>query len=327
MTVTQEPILTSDPSRFVMFPIKYPDLWELYKKAEASFWTAEELDFAKDDFNTLSPDEQHFIKTILAFFAASDGIVNENLIERFASDVQVAEARAFYAFQSAMEQIHSEVYSLLIESYVKDPHERDALFNAVTTHSGIAKKAAWCQKWISSTDSSFAQRLVAFACVEGIFFSGSFASIFWIRKRALPLRGLTTSNDFISRDEGLHVDFAVALFRHLVNKPDEQTVHAIIREAVDLERFFLSEALPVSLIGMNVQLMAQYIEFVADRLLYSLGYTKLYNTSNPFDWMETISLEGKTNFFEGRVSEYQKAGVMAGSRREEIYTFETDADF
>lgn len=307
-----------------MFPIEYPDLWEMYKKAVSSFWTAEEIDFAKDDFNVLNPDEQHFIKTILAFFAASDGVVNENLIERFSSDVQIAEARAFFSFQSAMEQIHSEVYSQLIETYVRDSSERNALFNAVVTHEGIKRKAKWCEKWIKGTDS-FAERLIAFACVEGIFFSGSFCSIFWIKKRGLPLRGLTLSNEFISRDEGMHVDFSTKLFHHLINKPNEETVHAIIKEAVDLERYFITQALPVSLIGMNSDLMSQYIEFVADRLAFALGYNKIYKTSNPFDWMDMISMEGKTNFFESRVSEYQKAGIMGN--REENFTFDTEADF
>ncbi|KWU45221.1 hypothetical protein RHOSPDRAFT_28864 [Rhodotorula sp. JG-1b] len=307
-----EPILRDNKRRFVLFPIQYHEIWAAYKHAEASFWTAEEMDISKDQFDweRLNDKEQHFIKHVLAFFAASDGIVNENLVERFSSEVQVAEARCFYGFQIMMENIHSEVYSLLIESYVRDPDERTTLFNAMETIPCIKKKADWALRWISDPKAVFGERLIAFAAVEGIFFSGSFASIFWLKKRGL-MPGLTFSNELISRDEGLHTDFACLLFSHLERRPAPHRVARIIAEAVEIEKEFLTDALPVALIGMNSSLMCQYIECVADRLLVALGNDKLYHTENPFDWMELISMEGKTNFFEKRVSDYQKANVMS----------------
>ncbi|KWU47340.1 hypothetical protein RHOSPDRAFT_30759 [Rhodotorula sp. JG-1b] len=308
-----EPILRENGKRFVLFPIQYHEIWGQYKRAEASFWTAEEMDLSKDmnHWDTkLKDDEKYFIKHVLAFFAASDGIVNENLVERFAGEVQIAEARCFYGFQIMMENIHSEVYSLLIDTYVREPQERDKLFNAIETIPCIKKKADWAMRWISDDRSIFGERLVAFAAVEGIFFSGSFASIFWLKKRGL-MPGLTFSNELISRDEGLHTDFACLLFSHLERRPHPDTVERIIREAVAIEQEFLTDALPVKLIGMNSDLMCQYIEFVADRLLVALGNEKIYKATNPFDFMDMISMEGKTNFFEKRVSDYQKAGVMA----------------
>ena len=306
-----EPILRENPNRFVIFPIQYPRVWEYYKKAEASFWTAEEVDLAHDlnDWAKLTEDEQFFIKHVLAFFAASDGIVNENLVERFCADVQIPEARSFYGFQIAMENIHSETYSLLIDTYVKDKAEKMHLFNALETVPCVRKKADWAMRWIAES-RRFAERLVAFAVVEGIFFSGSFCAIFWLKKRGL-MPGLTFSNELISRDEGMHCDFACLLYSMLEKKLTDAELHAIVGEAVVHEKEFVCDALPVSLIGMNQGLMAQYIEFCADRLLVALDAPKLYNATNPFDWMELISLQGKTNFFERRVSEYQKAGVMA----------------
>ncbi len=319
-----EPILAPNKNRFVILPIKYNSVWEMYKKAEASFWTAEEIDLSQDlkDWDKLTDDERHFIKHVLAFFAASDGIVNENLAMRFTNEVQIPEARCFYGFQIAMENIHSETYSLLIDTYIKDSKEKDHLFNAMETVPAVSKKAEWAMKWIDS-DRSFGERIAAFAAVEGIFFSGSFCSIFWLKKRGL-MPGLTFSNELISRDEGLHTDFACLLYSLLENKPDEDVIRSIITEAVAIEEEFISEALPVSLIGMNADLMKQYIEFVADRLLISLGLEKEYKVENPFDWMELISLQGKTNFFEKRVGDYQKAGVMS-SRQEQVFTL--DADF
>jgi len=306
----QEPILRTNHRRFVLFPIKHPQVWEMYKKAEASFWTAEEIDLAHDmnDWEKLNDKERHFISHVLAFFAASDGIVNENLCERFASEVQIPEARCFYGFQIAMENIHSETYSLLIDTYVTNNEEKTRLFNAIDTVPCVTKKANWALKWISNA-SRFAERLVAFAVVEGIFFSGSFCAIYWLKKRGL-MPGLTFSNELISRDEGMHCDFACLLYKMLDNKLDTETVHEIVSDAVAMEKEFVCDALPVDLIGMNSRTMSQYIEFVADRLLYSLGAPKLYGAANPFDWMELISLQGKTNFFEKRVGEYQKAGVM-----------------
>jgi ribonucleoside-diphosphate reductase subunit M2 len=294
----------------------------MYKQAEASFWTAEEIDLSKDlhDWhNRLNNDERFFISHVLAFFAASDGIVNENLVQRFSNEVQAPEARCFYGFQIMMENIHSETYSLLIDTYVKDPKQRAYLFDAIENIPCIKKKADWAIKWIEDTKSTFAQRLVAFAAVEGIFFSGSFASIFWLKKRGL-MPGLSFSNELISRDEGLHTDFACLLFSHLKNRPSQQAVLDIIIEAVAIECEFLTEALPVALLGMNSKLMVQYIEFVADRLLLSLGNSKHYNSTNPFDFMESISLSGKTNFFEKRVGDYQKAGVMASTTKKEPST-------
>ncbi|EAW13098.1 ribonucleotide-diphosphate reductase subunit RNR2 [Aspergillus clavatus NRRL 1] len=313
-----EPLLQENPHRFVLFPIKYHEIWQMYKKAEASFWTAEEIDLSKDlhDWNNrLNDDERYFISHVLAFFAASDGIVNENLLERFSNEVQVPEARCFYGFQIMIENIHSETYSLLIDTYIKEPKQRAYLFDAIDTIPCINKKAQWAMRWISDKESSFGQRLVAFAAVEGIFFSGSFASIFWLKKRGL-MPGLTFSNELISRDEGLHTDFACLLFSHLNNRPDKKVVEDIIVEAVAIEQEFLTDALPVALLGMNSKLMCQYIEFVADRLLVALGNKKYYNSPNPFDFMESISLAGKTNFFEKRVGDYQKAGVMASTKKD-----------
>ena len=306
-----EPLLKENANRFVIFPIKYPRVWEMYKKAEASFWTAEEIDLANDanDWDKLNDDERFFIKHVLAFFAASDGIVNENLVERFCGEVQIPEARFFYGFQIAIENIHSETYSLLIDTYVKDKEEKAHLFNALETVPCVQKKANWALRWITES-SRFAERLVAFAVVEGIFFSGSFCAIFWLKKRGL-MPGLTFSNELISRDEGMHCDFACLLYSMLENKLTDAELHAIIGEAVVHEKEFVCEALSVDLIGMNSRMMSEYIEFCADRLLVALDAPKLYNATNPFDWMELISLQGKTNFFERRVSEYQKAGVMS----------------
>ncbi|UKZ52385.1 Ribonucleotide-diphosphate reductase (RNR), small subunit [Trichoderma virens] len=312
-----EPILQENPQRFVLFPIKYHEIWQMYKKAEASFWTAEEIDLSKDlhDWNNrLNDDEKYFISHILAFFAASDGIVNENLVERFSGEVQIPEARCFYGFQIMMENIHSETYSLLIDTYIKENSQRNYLFNAIETIPCIRKKADWAIKWIQDKNSSFAQRLVAFAAVEGIFFSGAFASIFWLKKRGL-MPGLTFSNELISRDEGLHTDFACLLHSHLKNRASKEVIRDIITDAVRIEQEFLTEALPCALLGMNSNLMKQYIEFVADRLLVALGNEKIYKSSNPFDFMENISLGGKTNFFEKRVADYQKAGVMNSTKK------------
>jgi ribonucleoside-diphosphate reductase beta chain len=309
-TDVMEPILTENKDRFVLFPIRHDDIWKFYKKAEASFWTAEEIDLGQDmhDWENLNDGERHFISHVLAFFAASDGIVNENLAENFINDVQYTEAKFFYGFQIAMENIHSETYSLLIDTYIKDPAEHNKLLNAIETLDCVKKKADWALRWID--EGSFAERLVAFAAVEGIFFSGSFCSIFWLKKRGL-MPGLTFSNELISRDEGLHCDFACLLYNsHLRNKLPESTVIQIIKDAVEIEKEFVTDALPVRLIGMNSVLMCQYIEFVADRLLAELGCDKIYGSSNPFDFMDMISMQGKTNFFEKRVAEYQKAGVM-----------------
>ena len=321
-----EPILQENKNRFVIFPIKHHDIWEWYKKMEASFWTAEEIDLSQDinDWNNkLNDEERYFIKHILAFFAASDGIVNENLAENFVNEVQYAEAKFFYGFQIMMENIHSETYSLLIDTYVKDESERDELFNALEVFPAIKKKADWALKWIES--DSFAERLIAFAAVEGIFFSGAFCSIYWLKKRGL-MPGLTFSNELISRDEGVHCDFAVHLHNHhLVNKVPKARIREIIVDALNIEREFITESLPVSLIGMNAALMTQYLEFVADRLLVELGCDREYNTSNPFDFMDMISLQGKTNFFEKKVAEYQKSGVMNTDSEAQKISF--DADF
>ncbi|MDA8728904.1 ribonucleotide-diphosphate reductase subunit beta [Flavicella sp.] len=319
-----EPILQPNDNRFVIFPIQHQDIWEWYKKQEASIWTAEEIDLHQDVIDwegKLSDDERYFIKHILAFFAASDGIVNENLAENFVSEVQYSEAKFFYGFQIMMENIHSEVYSLLIDTYVKNEAEKDQLFRAIEVFPAIKLKAEWALKWIES--DSFAERLIAFAAVEGIFFSGSFCSIFWLKKRGL-LPGLAFSNELISRDEGLHCDFAVHLHNHhIVNKVPKERITEILVDALNIERVFITESLPVSLIGMNAKLMTQYLEFVTDRLLTEFGCDKVYNASNPFDFMEMISLEGKTNFFEKRVSEYQKAGVKSGGTG----AISFDADF
>ncbi|RAU84328.1 ribonucleoside-diphosphate reductase small subunit [Pontibacter arcticus] len=318
-----EPILKENKNRFVLFPIQHDEVWQMYKKAEASFWTAEEIDLSQDqkDWENLNDGERHFISHVLAFFAASDGIVNENLAVNFMNEVQIPEARCFYGFQIMMENIHAETYSLLIDTYIKKQSEKDYLFNALETVPAVAKKGEWALRWIES--ESFAERLVAFAAVEGIFFSGSFCSIFWLKKRGL-MPGLTFSNELISRDEGLHCDFACLLYKMLQNKLSEARVHEIIRDAVTIEQEFVTDALPVDLIGMNAKLMSQYIEFVADRLLGELGYSKIYNSANPFDFMEMISLQGKTNFFEKRVADYQKAGVLGGSDKN---VFSMDEDF
>ncbi|MBC7923621.1 MAG: ribonucleotide-diphosphate reductase subunit beta [Ferruginibacter sp.] len=305
-----EKLLQDNPNRFVLFPIQNGDIWQMYKQAEASFWTAEEIDLSPDlkDWETMNPGEKHFISHVLAFFAASDGIVNENLVLNFMSEVQLAEAKCFYGFQIMMENIHSETYSLLIDTYIRDPKEKDRLFNALETVPAVSKKGNWALKWISS--ESFTERLVAFAAVEGIFFSGSFCSIFWLKKRGL-MPGLSFSNQLISRDEGLHCDFACLLYKkYITNKLSQERVYDIILDAVRIEQEFVTDALPVSLIGMNAELMNRYIEFVADRLLVELGCEKYYKATNPFDFMEMISLQGKTNFFENRVAEYQKSGVM-----------------
>jgi ribonucleoside-diphosphate reductase beta chain len=320
-----EPLLVEDPNRFVLFPIKHNDIWQYYKKAEASFWTAEEIDLSQDtnDWeNRLNEGEKHFISHVLAFFAASDGIVNENLAVNFLSEVQYAEAKCFYGFQIMMENIHSETYSLLIDTYIKNPAEKDKMLRAVDTIPCVKKKADWALRWIEN--GNFAERLIAFAAVEGIFFSGSFCSIFWLKKRGL-MPGLSFSNELISRDEGLHCDFACMLYTdHIKNPLNPQDIYDIILDAVEIEKEFVSDALPVSLIGMNAGMMCEYIEFVADRLLVALGLQKKFNASNPFDFMEMISLQGKTNFFEKRVAEYQKSGVMS---EKESMAFAMDADF
>ncbi|XP_013105053.1 ribonucleoside-diphosphate reductase subunit M2 [Stomoxys calcitrans] len=322
---TIEPLLKENPKRFVIFPIQHLDIWQMYKKAEASFWTVEEVDLSKDmsDWEKLTDNERYFISHVLAFFAASDGIVNENLVERFSQEVQVTEARCFYGFQIAMENVHSEMYSILIDTYIKDRDQREYLFNAIETMPAVKRKADWALSWISSDSANFGERVIAFAAVEGIFFSGSFASIFWLKKRGL-MPGLTFSNELISRDEGLHCDFAVLMFKYLVQKPSRERIIEIIREAVKIEQEFLTEALPCNLIGMNCDLMSEYIEFVADRLLVELDVGKIYNTKNPFPFMEMISLDGKTNFFERKVGEYQKWGVTA-NRLDNVFTL--DADF
>jgi len=321
-----DPILAPNEDRFVIFPIQYDRVWEMYKNHMAVFWTAEEIDLVPDlnDWEKLSDNERHFIKHVLAFFAASDGIVNENLAMRFFNEVQIPEARCFYGFQIAMENIHSETYSLLIDTYIKDQKEKNHLFKAVETLPPVAKKANWAMKWIGS-EASFAERLVAFAAIEGIFFSGSFCAIFWLKKRGL-MPGLCTSNEFISRDEGLHCEFACLMHELLSEeeKASKEAITAIIKEAVEIEKEFITEALPVSLIGMNSDLMSQYIEFVADHWLRNLKCDPIYNVENPFDWMELISLEGKTNFFEKRVSEYSKSGVGT-DKGQQVFTL--DAEF
>ncbi len=325
MAEQNEPLLEENKDRFVLFPVKYHDIWEMYKKSEASFWTAEEIDLSPDlvDWNTkLNEDEKHFIKHVLAFFAASDGIVNENLAVNFMREVQFPEARCFYGYQIMIENIHSETYSLLIDTYIKDPVEKDHLFHAMETVPAVSRKGEWALRWIGN--GTFAERLIAFAAVEGIFFSGSFCSIFWLKKRGL-MPGLSFSNELISRDEGLHCDFACLLYtKYLKNQLPESQVRDVITNAVEIEKEFVTEALPVKLIGMNADLMCQYIEFVADRLLQALGCSKVYNATNPFDFMELISLQGKTNFFEKRVGEYQKSGVTSGR---DSNVFSLDEDF
>lgn len=309
----EEPLLMENPNRFVLFPIQHHKIWEMYKKAEASFWTAEEIDLTQDlkHWEGLNSDEKHFIQHVLAFFAASDGIVLENLASRFTKEIGYPEARCFYGFQLMIENIHSEVYSLLLDTYVKDVAEKNRLFNAIETIPAVTKKAAWAMKWIYNDEASFAQRLLGFACVEGIFFSGSFCAIFWLKKRG-KMPGLTFSNELISRDEGLHTDFACLLYReHLKHKLSQDEAQKIVNDALLIEDEFINSALPVQLLSMNAAHMSQYIRYVADRLLLSLGYEKLYNAENPFEWMELISMQGVTNFFERKVSEYSKAGVMA----------------
>lgn len=320
----EEPLLVPDKSRFVLFPIKHTDIWDMYKKAEASFWTAEEIDLAMDhkDWVNLSSNERHFVSHVLAFFAASDGIVNENLAMNFSNEIQCSEARCFYGFQIAIENIHSEVYSLLIDTYIKDIPEKAKLLNAIETVPCVNKKANWALKWCNRNTASFAERLVAFSAVEGIFFSGSFCAIFWLKKRGL-MPGLGFSNELISRDEGMHCDFACLIYNKLVNRLPQETVFNILRSAVTIECEFVSQALPVELIGMNSTLMSQYIQFCADRLLVALKYDKLYKTANPFDWMEMISLQGKTNFFEKRVGEYSKSGVGVESSLQ-VISFDED---
>ena len=323
MSKIPEPLLTENPNRYVMFPISDNEIWSHYKKMMDSFWRAEEIDLSKDlkHWRTLNKDEQHFIKHILAFFAGSDGIVLENLGQRFLTEVQLPEARATYGFQLMMENIHSETYSLLIDTYIKDDMEKTTLFKAIENFPCIKKKADWAIKWIQDNRSSFATRLVAFAAVEGIFFSGSFCSIYWLKKRGL-MPGLTFSNELISRDEGMHTDFAVCLFKKLLKKPKRAKIVEIIKEAVEIEKEFICEALPCKLIGMNQKLMSQYIEFVADRLVVQLGFTKIYKVGNPFDFMEMISLEGKTNFFEKRVGDYSLSNTKKTEK-----TFELTFDF
>jgi ribonucleotide reductase beta subunit family protein with ferritin-like domain len=307
----EEYILKENKQRFVLFPIKHKDIWNAYKKAEASFWTAEEIDFSKDKYdwdNKLTSNERYFIKHILAFFAGSDGIVLENLNINFSSEIQIPEARCFYSFQSMIENIHSEVYSLLIDKYVDNDSEKDNLFHAIENIQCIKNKAEWAMKWMDQSKADFATRLVAFSIVEGIFFSGSFCAIYWLKKRGL-MPGLTFSNELISRDEGMHTDFATLIYSMLTNKLDENTIYTIVKEAVSIEKDFINNAIPCAMIGMNAELMSQYIEYVADRLIIQLGYRKLYNSANPFDFMQLISMEGKTNFFEKRVSEYSLAGI------------------
>jgi ribonucleoside-diphosphate reductase subunit M2 len=320
--INSEPLLTPNDKRFVMFPIEHDDIWKMYKKQIDCFWRAEEIDLTKDltDWNRLEKDEQYFISMILAFFAASDGIVLENLATRFMGDVQVSEARAFYGFQIAMENIHSQCYSLLIDTYIKDEENKERLFNAIDTFPCIKKKADWAKKWIADNRSSFATRLVAFACIEGIFFSGAFCSIFWLKKRGL-MPGLTFSNELISRDEALHTEFAILLYSKLQKKINKSRIYEIVREAVEIETEFICDALPCRIIGMNSDLMTQYIQFVADRLCLQLGYDKIYGTANPFPFMELISLESKTNFFEKRVADY---ALATKDKDEDIFEFNAE---
>jgi len=323
-----ELFLSKDKSRLHLFPIKYEDIWQMYKKAVASFWTTEEVDLSKDlnHWQKLKPQEKHFIKHVLAFFAASDGIVNANLIERFSDEVEIIEVKYFYKCQVAMENIHSEMYSLLIDTYVDNEEEKRFLFNAIENLPCVKKKADWALKWIRDDVATFAERIIAFAAVEGIFFSGSFASIFWLKKRGL-MPGLAFSNELISRDEGLHTDFACLMYRYLSNRPTTERIYEIIKDAVKIEQEFLTDALSVDLIGMNSRLMAVYIEYVADRLLVELQCPKIYNRENPFDFMENISLDGKTNFFEKKVGEYQKAGVCNKKQDHTESLFTLDAEF
>jgi len=324
----QEILLQEDNKRLTIFPIQYEHIWDMYKKAVSSFWTVEEIDLSKDldDFNRLNENERKFIKNILAFFSSSDTIVNINLGERFLNEVQLLEAKFFYAFQMTIENIHSETYSLLIDTYFKDPQEKHESFNAIQYIPCIQKKAEWCFKWINDQQSSFAQRLIAFAIVEGVFFSGAFCSIFWLKERGM-MPGLAFSNELLSRDEGMHVEFAILLYSMIKNRLTEETVHQIVREAVEVEKNFIIESIPCSLLGMNSELMSVYIEFVADRLLAQLNYNKIWNVANPFPFMERISIETKSNFFESRVSQYSKANVGNKQQHSEIRKFTLDADF
>lgn len=321
----EEPLLKDDPNRFTLFPITWPDIWKAYENHKAAFWTAQEIDYSSDiaDWEKLNEDERYFIEHILAFFAGSDGIVLENLITNFCNEVQVPEARCFYSFQGMIENIHSEVYSLLIDTFVKDYERKTTLFNAIETIPCVARKAEWALKWINNTNP-FAERLVAFAVVEGVFFSGSFCAIFWLKNRGIMVKALGKSNELISRDEGLHTDFAVLLYSHLENKLSQKTIEEIVTEAVEIEINFICESLPCRLIGMNSDLMAQYIKFVADRIVMQLGYTKIYNSQNPFPFMENMNLDGKTNFFEQRVTEYQ---IASGADSEADRVFELNDEF
>ena len=320
-----EPLLTENDNRYVLFPIKHEDIFDAYKKQVACFWTPEEIDLAKDlnDWNNLNVNEKHFISHILAFFAGSDGIVLENLVTRFSSEITIPEVSCFYGFQIAMENIHSETYSLMIDKFIQDAKEKNRLFHAIDTIPSVAKKSNWAIRWIEDTESNFATRLIAFAAVEGIFFSGSFCAIFWLKQRGL-MPGLTFSNELISRDEGLHTDFAVLLYSKIVNKLSYHTIKEIITEAVEIEKEFITKSIPCKMIGMNSELMSQYIEFVADRLVQQLGYPKIYNSKNPFDFMQLISLNGKTNFFERRVSEYSLASYNMNGNLEEDFSLQED---
>jgi ribonucleotide reductase beta subunit family protein with ferritin-like domain len=323
-----EPLLTESRSRHVIFPIQYPDIWAMYKKHVSTYWTTEEIDFSKDmnDWEKLSDNERHFIKNILAFFAASDGIVNENLVIRFMSEIKVSEALAFYSFQNAIETVHSETYSLLIDTYIKDENEKNRLLNAVETIPCVGKKAAWAMKWIEDTESTFAIRLIAFAIIEGIFFSGAFCSIYWLKEKGL-MHGLTFTNELISRDESLHTEFAILLYSHISNKINEEEVHSLIKEAVMIEKEFIIDSLPCSLLGMNSDLMSDYIEFVSDRLVVQLGYNKIFNTDNPFQFMDRIGMDLKTNFFETRVSSYSKAELHNSNAKPLEFDTNDDDDF
>ncbi len=324
----EEPLLTENRSRHVIFPIQYYDIWSMYKTHVSTYWTTEEIDFAKDsnDWVKLSDNERHFIKNVLAFFAASDGIVNENLVLRFMSEIKAPEALAFYSFQNAIETVHSETYSLLIDTYIKDSSEKDRLLNAVETIPCVNKKAQWAMKWIEDKESTFAMRLIAFAIIEGIFFSGAFCSIYWLKEKGL-MHGLTFSNELISRDESLHTEFAVLLYSHIVNRLPENDVHCLIKEAVDIEKEFIIDSLPCSLLGMNSDLMSQYIEFVADRLVVQLKYNKIYNTKNPFPFMDRIGMDLKTNFFESRVSSYSKAELHKNDTKPLEFDTNDDDEF
>jgi len=326
MSKLSEPLLTENKNKYVLFPIEYNDIWSMYKKHVSTYWTVEEIDLAKDhdDWIKLSDNERYFIKNVLAFFAASDGIVNENLVLNFMSEIKVPEALAFYSFQNAIETVHSETYSLLIDTYIKDETEKNKLLNAVQTIPCIQKKADWAIKWIESDEDNFATRLIAFACVEGIFFSGAFCSIYWLKEKGL-MHGLTFSNELISRDESLHTEFAILLYSHIVNKLSEDKVHDIIKDAVEIENEFIVDSLPCNLLGMNSNLMTQYIKFVADRICLQLGYSKIYNVENPFDFMHRISLEDKQNFFEVRVSNYSKAEMH--NTKDSALDFNMDEDF